>query len=54
MYQNKIRMLKCPICKRDFIPGAEHIYKANGRLVCSWKCQRTVEKLKERKGKKVG
>ena len=53
MKDKKFNIRQCPICKKNFVPGAEHIYKANGRLVCSWKCQRTVEKLRERKGKKV-
>lgn len=36
------RTKTCPICKKQFIPAPEHVYrqghKTNGKYVCSWSC----------------
>lgn len=40
-------IVTCPICGKRFIPAAQHLYRANNELVCSWGCQRKVEKEKE-------
>lgn len=42
-----IRLETCPICGKTFVPAAQHIYRVNGRLVCTWGCQRKVEKEKK-------
>jgi hypothetical protein len=42
-----MRLAICPVCNKRFIPAVEHIYKADGKYVCSWGCQRKVEKEKE-------
>ena len=39
----------CPVCGKRFIPAAFHIYKAGGTFVCSWGCQRKVEKEREKR-----
>ena len=49
---------KCPVCGKEFIPAAFHVYKIvnpkNGgyRKVCSWGCQRKWEKKHGEKGLK--
>ena len=40
----------CPVCKKEFIPAPEHIYKiGRTELVCSWSCVMKWEKERERK-----
>ena len=52
-----IRPIKvCPICKNNFIPAPQHIWKIKSssyhfKLVCSYKCMREFEKQKEGKKK---
>ena len=46
-----IRVEICPICGKRYIPAAQHLYRANNELVCSWGCQRKVEKENEAKKK---
>ena len=29
----------CPICGKNFVPAALHLYKINGVRVCTWTCQ---------------
>lgn len=31
---------KCPICNKNFIKAAEHIYKVGDKYLCSWTCYR--------------
>lgn len=47
---------KCPICGREYIPAANHIYKiAQHETVCSWHCVRDWEKEQEaRKRRNAG
>ena len=52
MANEYIRLVKCPICGKKFVPAAQHIYKANSRVVCSWGCQRAVEKKREEEKEK--
>lgn len=40
---------KCPICGKFFIPASYHIYKAKGRMVCSYLCQLAGEEKEEKK-----
>lgn len=46
---------KCPICGKTFVPAPFHVYKANGRLVCTWSCvcqyEREKKATRKRKGK---
>lgn len=37
----------CPICKKQFYPTHEHVYKKAGskRKVCSWHCVLESEKI---------
>ena len=44
-----IRLLDCPICGKRFVPAAQHIYKVDSQCVCSWGCQRKIEKKREAK-----
>ena len=37
---------KCPVCGKEFYPAAEHRYKRDGKMICSWKCL-----CKDREGK---
>lgn len=42
----------CPICGKTFIPGVGHVYKdkrtyQSGKRVCSYKCMRESERMKE-------
>lgn len=30
--------VKCPWCKKEFVPAIEHVYKYRGKLVCTWSC----------------
>ena len=49
-----IRVLVCPVCGKKFVPASMHIYKVQTNLVCSWGCQRKVEKEQEARKKKGG
>lgn len=37
----------CPICNKNFIPAAEHIYKVQSRTFCSYTCWMKFLKKKE-------
>ncbi len=28
----------CPVCKKEFYPTPDHVYKYGGRIVCTWHC----------------
>lgn len=43
-----IRIATCPVCGKKYVPAAQHIYKIGHHCVCSWGCQRKVEKAKEK------
>ena len=49
-----IRYAVCPICGKNFIPGAQHVYKIKHQLACSWGCLRKHEKETEAQKKKKG
>lgn len=44
-----LKLQKCPICGRKFIPSAHHVYSDHRsygkRLVCSWGCVCESERL---------
>lgn len=44
-------MRQCPVCKKDFLPATQHVYKIgyHNQYVCSWGCVRAYEKQKELK-----
>ena len=46
-----IRIVTCPVCGKQFVPAAQHVYRVNDNLVCSWGCQRKVEKEQEERKK---
>ena len=47
LYHN-LRELKCPICGKNFIPAAEHIYDNGADVsVCSWTCHLEARRRKE-------
>ncbi len=39
--------LKCPVCGKNFIPAAEHIYNDGESAVCSYHCGLAAERKKE-------
>lgn len=42
----------CPVCGKDFIPAALHVYKdkrAPYKKVCSWSCVRRSEQMKKKR-----
>ena len=47
---------KCPVCGKDFIPAAEHVYrdKRSRKRVCTYSCMLTSEKLKAAAARKKG
>lgn len=49
-----IRLVKCPICNKQFIPAPQHCYKVQKRgtssaskYVCSWSCLQAARKSKK-------
>ncbi len=47
-YYKTLKLLKCPICGKKFIPAPYHAYRIGGcestRVVCSYTCMRVWEK----------
>lgn len=46
-----MKLVKCPVCGKNYIPAPLHVYKIkNGTmLVCSWSCLRAYEKEHEKR-----
>jgi hypothetical protein len=56
-YELSYRARICPVCGKEFIPAAMHVYKdrrPNHRFVCSWSCVCESERLKEANRKRAG
>lgn len=45
--------LFCPMCRKRFIPAAQHVYKDNGKTYCSWTCFNHRNDNKKKTAKKV-
>lgn len=49
-YNDKMRAEKCPVCGKPFRHTPEHVYRiGKRRFVCSWTCQRKIEREEEAK-----
>lgn len=56
-YELKYRARKCPVCGKEFIPAAQHVYKDRRtpyKIVCSWGCVCASERLKNKNKKRNG
>ncbi len=51
MTKHTLTDMRCPVCGRNFVPAALHIYTKDSKTFCSWGCYNkylTEQELKKR------
>ena len=55
MNGEKFRVIKCPVCGKEFYPAALHAFKISGdKLVCGYHCMRQYEVTHNSNRRKYG
>lgn len=45
---NTLTFVKCPVCKKEFLPAPYHVFRLDGKYMCSYSCYNKQYALRKR------